>query len=341
MMVVVLLSTVVAVSRTSLPLCDVSKGFAGEMNNKFTLLPNVEVNSQKNEALVIAVAPVVAMGPVQATINATFTLNDVVISLMSDREGVLVIQDSIPMGTEVQIDVDNLRSDGSTPFTIYSYIANKPTCFIGVERGRSFNGPVPTLINGAPASVYFVSQPTASTSFKFNVDGGVGSSVTFADSVSKIGSNSVSSLRGTDPQVWSTRGPVYFVVQPVVPSQPVWHMRASISWSQPDVADVPKETESDAPNPDPKADPAPKKESSMFATVLGLTILGMVCYFAGRSVYNYRVLEIHEFPECVPHHVEIAGAAAHAKDFFVSSKESFNTRRSAYSGVNGDDEDVA
>lgn len=340
----VMLSSFVASARTSLPLCDASKGFAGELNSKFSLTPDVEIDSQKHEAIVIGVGPIIAMGPVSASLNATLELNGVVISLVSNREGLLVIEDRIPIGTVIEVDVNNRREDGPTPFTIFSYVANRPTCFVDVERGRSFRGPVPTSVGGVPAKIFFVSHPTSYDTFTLNVDGGISHVVTFADSAEKVTNNTVAVL-GADSQKWAPRGPVYIVIQPSS-SSGVWDMRVSIVWSkggmvEPDTPEVTEQPYSPPSGGDmPNSKPPQKAHTSRLAIALLLMFLGGLCYFVGRAVYNYRVLEIHEFPECVPHHVAIAGMATRAKGLFASTRDSFNERKSAYAHVNGDDDDA-
>eukprot|EP00758_Cryptobia_borreli_P006938 Tbor_TRINITY_DN5225_c0_g1::TRINITY_DN5225_c0_g1_i1::g.16318::m.16318 len=341
---------------TPVPLCEIVKGFAGEMNHQFSLMPEVETDPAKNEAIVIAIRPVPydpRMGPVEASISASFILRGVTIPLRSDSDGIIVIKDTIPKGTVISLDVSNLRTDGSTPFALYSYVANRPHCFLPITPSSLFYGPIPAAVGDPPhaAKSYFIAYPpqgyTASF-FTFFLDGGPPVAIAFADSADKIKKMDTIPLTiGEKP--WIGTNPVFFEVSPVNIGSVTVIVKGTIQWRVSTGSSLVSEVTPSTGPISSQGTPAKIDSNSaakakgvglgLFLALFSIVVCG---YFITRSIYNYRIKDITDFPMFIPHHSIFSTTVSGIKDLMSRVNSRRTTGRWGYSNVDqsNDDNDV-
>eukprot|EP00744_Colponema_vietnamica_P012784 GILI01017933.1.p1 GENE.GILI01017933.1~~GILI01017933.1.p1 ORF type:complete len:366 (+),score=45.95 GILI01017933.1:35-1132(+) len=354
---------VVAIScawATDIPLCGSSHGFAGDINSEFTLVPNVEVDRQKGEALIIAVRPIpynpnAPTAVAQAIIDASYTIGNETFRLASDGDGLLTIADRLPKGTTVHIAIRNARIDGLSPFVMYTYVANKPHCYLNIAPRSAFLGPVPGNAAGRPASLFFTSAPPTGVSgggkaaFRFGVIDGTPVTVWYASSDSEVKAGHMRQMDLSAEVVWTAQTPVYIEVRPIFEGPRTMMMRAVIEWrlvegpegeanydgneDEEDGGPVPKGN-----MPAPQGTPVGAKMASM--SLLTWMLVSVGAYFVVRSVYNYRVGNIQTFPEYVPHHEVFGSVFTAVKETASAFKNRAKRARGGYSGVNAADEDI-
>ncbi|CBZ28945.1 conserved hypothetical protein [Leishmania mexicana MHOM/GT/2001/U1103] len=134
------------------PLCAEKHGFAGEFNDHYTI--PVEQAPAAGEAIVlIARAFPLNLGSMLARwlyINATYRISEgAQLTEMSDNNGMLELA-NVAAGTDIEVRVMRVRSDGPTPFRFFSFFANSPACHVAVAPDNSFIAPVPHRLRATP-----------------------------------------------------------------------------------------------------------------------------------------------------------------------------------------------
>ena len=241
-LLLVLASAAVA-APIGLPLCGSANGFAGELNYEFSLVPNVEVAWGRGEAVVIAVRPI-PFNPAdptaraQAFIDARYSVGNESFRYTSGPDGLLALVDRIPMGTAVDITVRNARLDGPTPFVLYTYVSNRPHCFLDISPRKAFLGPVPGSSTGSPPSLFFATAPPsgagaaggASSALRFSVTSGVPVSVFYAASSDDMAAGRAQSMPMGIEVMWPRATPAYIEVRPAFAGPRPVMLRAVVEW---------------------------------------------------------------------------------------------------------------
>lgn len=337
----------------SYPLCSTTKGFASDINSEFVL--NVPMVLREREAIVLVIRPapfVPGLTWISARLNATYKVLGSDVFALSNSNGILQITDQVEQDTEIRVKIINLRPDASTPFVFYSYHSGYRSCSLDVSPTASFTGPVPTHIDhsNTVASVYLKSAPPKdATSFRVVAFGTI--SLTYSEGDPHSDGNGVG--LNMDMPISSTASVLYFTLRPGNQVTETQMVHVSITYATTPTQGVepppnppvvlPPSGEVGAPVPSGSG-PAPSSASTNAAeasgSVLSVVIVIVLVYFAGRSIYNYRVKQITAFPEFVPHHEVFSSvatfcgtAAKHMRDKGRTAMHS----RSGYGDVNRDE----
>jgi hypothetical protein len=346
-----LIVTVVCGELPRYPLCSTAKGFASDTNSEFLLSVGKD-SIRKGESVVLAIRPVpyiIGQTWIAARLNATYKVLGVDIFANSDEFGILQITDEIEKDTDIQVKITNLRSDGATPFVFYSYQSRYRTCSLDISPSTSFSGPVPTHVpdTDTEAYVYFkaVPQPGA-TAFKIVATGSISISYSETDD----GAGNVISTNTPIP-IGTTATVMYFTLRPNSRVSNTQMVHVAISYitspTSPATATPPTDNGVGAPvPPTPNNNGAPvpatagKEAAQASGGILSVLIVLVMVYFASRSIYNYRVKKITDFPEFVPHHEVFSGVAAlcgtAAKHMRDKGRSTMNAR-GGYNDVNRDE----
>lgn len=340
------------------PLCMTTKGFASDTNSEFLL--SVGNSIRKDESIVLAIRPVPYIAGqtwIAARFNATYKVLGADIFAQSDEFGILQITDDIEKDTNIQVKVINLRSDGATPFVFYSYQSRYRTCSLDISPSASFTGPVPTHVPGTdvPALVFFKAVPPAgATSFKIFAFGRV--SIAYSETDGPTDGNDIAIA--TSIPIASTATVMYFTLRPNSRESNTQMVHVAISYAtspapvgpSPQQPATPPAAGKDgvgAPVPPggPNGDAPPtsnteKKVAAASGGFFSVLVVLVLVYFASRSIYNYRVKKVTDFPEFIPHHQVFSGIAAFcstaAKHMRDKGRSTVNAR-GGYSDVNRDE----
>lgn len=343
-----------------IPLCGSSHGFASDINSEFTLVPNVEIDRSKGESLILAVRPIpynpnMPAAVAQAIIDAWYVIGNETFRLTSDSDGLVSIGDPLPKGTAIQIAIRNARIDGISPFVLYSYVANRPHCYLNIGPRNAFLGPVPGNAQGRPASLYFSSTPPSGMSagvkaaFRFGVIDGTPVSVWYSHSDADMKAGRRQQLNIASETLWSLQTPVYIEVRPLFEGPRTLMMRAVVEWrliEGSEEPNVPGRYEEEGDNVPLAGGSGVAPQGTAVGTkvasigLLTWTLLSICCYFVVRSVYNYRVHNVRSFPEFVPHHEVFASAFESFRETAVALKSKASRSRGGYAGVNSAEDDV-
>ncbi|GET90874.1 hypothetical protein, conserved [Leishmania tarentolae] len=142
------------------PLCTEKHGFAGEFYDHFTI--PVERAPEAGEAIVlVARAFPLNLGNMLTRwlyINATYRISEgAQLTETSDNNGILELS-NVAAGTDIEVRVMRVRSDGPAPFRFFSFFANSPVCHLAVAPDNSFIAPVPPRLRAKPqlpVTMYF------------------------------------------------------------------------------------------------------------------------------------------------------------------------------------------
>lgn len=319
-----------AAATTQLPLCATIKGFAGEINEEFDVIPPVAPRS--GEALILVLRPVpylASMNFIAAEMNVSYKILGVDTFAMSDRYGIVQIADQIEPDTPLHVRVKNLRTDGSTPFLFYSYHAGYRSCSLEISPRASFTGPMPTKIfNSNSQGVLYLKSvpPPGATAFQLVLMGDVTAwySRQTGEDGAAIGRDALTPLE-------SSTSVIYFTLRPSSTMAATQMVHAAIAWTtqgvpasqqpqQPVVTMSPEDSVAATAAPGGVRGAAQRVATEASSSMLPAIFVIVLVYFTSRTVYNYRVQGITTFPEYVPHHEFFSGCSAFCSAFAAQVK---------------------
>lgn len=308
--------------------CESVKGFAGEVNYQFSV--TIATPPREGEAIVLVARAVPYLEGSSLPLpqmSAIYLLRGVETPVAADRFGVLQIADQVDPDTIVNVTVSNIRPDGPTPFLFYSYHTGYRSCSLLLSPSVSFSGPLPVHVSNTnnPSLVYLKATPPPNArTFSMQLHGNA--VIAFSPKEHELGS--LYNLEAAQTAVPSPGQPIYITLRlregVTVPE----FVRVSLVWGTsggeappasptgPSPPSPVTPSSPDAPWTAPIATPsAPSNQNSDRAKVAEGTSIPVVLfvlvltYFVVRSVYNYRVQHITEFPKFVPHHEAFSAVA--------------------------------
>ncbi|CAM40413.1 conserved hypothetical protein [Leishmania braziliensis MHOM/BR/75/M2904] len=286
-----------------LPLCAEKHGFAGEFNDHYTIA--VEKAPAAGEAVIlVARAFPLNFGNLLAQwlyLNVTYRISEgAQLTKTSDNNGILELA-NVAAGTNIEVRVVRVRSDGPVPFRFFSFYANNPACHVEVAPENSFVAPVPHKLSAAPQpplTMYFktVLPPTVNALIvHISADGRTAQQFSTADKVYTSG----------DLVPAGSGGAVLFAYSPPLESMglPYCFTTVSVSygdWQEGDSTRPSVQPTSNSSGDSSASKPPTSKSMSVLRRLLWGFLLMFLVYQAAVSAYNYCVLGERDVMNILP-----------------------------------------
>ncbi|CBZ36288.1 hypothetical protein, conserved [Leishmania donovani] len=284
------------------PLCAEKHGFAGEFNDHYTI--PVEQAPAAGEAIVlIARAFPLNLGNMLARwlyINATYRISEgAQLTEVSDNNGILELA-NVAAGTDIEVRVMRVRTDGPTPFRFFSFFANSPVCHVAVAPDNSFIAPVPRRLRATPQlplTMYFkaVLPPNVNALIiRVSADGRTDEKFRSGDKVYASG----------DLVRAASGGAVLFAYTFPMENAatPYYFTQVSVSYGEWEGGDAAKPSASNTSSSggDSKDTMQPTRSTPVLRRLLLISLFLFLLYQAAVSAHNYYVLGKRDVMDIVP-----------------------------------------